>query len=70
MGSEIPKWVTYPQDDWIAITPAEAGLDEEKFDRFPLRIGHKRRVLWRRGPYREQMGDGAHTRRVPGAGLG
>lgn len=26
--------MTYPQDDWIEITPAEAGLDVEKFDRF------------------------------------
>ena len=34
MECEIPEWVTYPEDDWIAITPAEAGLDEEKFDRF------------------------------------
>ena len=34
MGREIPEWVTYPQDDWIAITPAEAGLDDGKFDRF------------------------------------
>ena len=30
----IPDWVTYPDDDWVAITPAEAGLDVVKFDRF------------------------------------
>ena len=70
MGSEIPDWVTYPQDDWIAITPAEAGLDEEKFERFLSGLDIKGRVFWRRGPYRHPMGDGAHTRRVPGAGLG
>ena len=34
MGRKIPEWVTYPEDDWIAITTAEAGLDVEKFDRF------------------------------------
>jgi len=34
MKSEIPEWVTYPEDDWIAITPAEAGLDVEKWERF------------------------------------
>ena len=34
MKSEIPEWVTYPRDDWIEITPADAGLDVEKFERF------------------------------------
>lgn len=32
--NEIPEWLTYPGDDWIEITPAEAGLDVEAFDRF------------------------------------
>ena len=32
--TEIPDWVTFPEDDWITITPEEAGLDREKFQRF------------------------------------
>jgi CubicO group peptidase (beta-lactamase class C family) len=28
---EVPDWVTYPDSDWIEITPEEAGLDPEKF---------------------------------------
>ncbi len=31
---EIPDWVIYPGEDWVTITPAEAGLDVEKFNRF------------------------------------
>jgi len=31
---EIPDWVTWPRAEWIEITPAEAGLDVEKFERF------------------------------------
>ena len=31
---ELPDWVTFPDDDWTQITPAEAGLDEEGFARF------------------------------------
>ena len=34
MTSELPEWVTYPEEDWITVTPAEAGLDVEKFNRF------------------------------------
>jgi CubicO group peptidase (beta-lactamase class C family) len=29
---DVPDWVTYPDDDWIQITPAEAGLDAQKFE--------------------------------------
>ena len=32
--TEVPDWVVYPEDDWETITPEEAGLDREKFDRF------------------------------------
>ena len=34
MIGEIPAWVTYPDDDWIQITPEEAGLDPGKFATF------------------------------------
>ena len=30
----IPSWVTYPEEDWIEITPDEAGLDSAKFSEF------------------------------------
>ena len=30
----LPKWVSYPKDDWIQITPAEAGLDPSRFAAF------------------------------------
>ena len=32
--TDVPDWVTFPEDDWITITPEEAGLDREKFRRF------------------------------------
>ena len=32
--TEIPDWVTFPEDQWVEITPEEAGLDREKFQRF------------------------------------
>ena len=32
--TEVPHWVTFPEDDWTTITPEEAGLDREKFQRF------------------------------------
>ncbi len=32
--TEIPDWVTFPEDEWVEITPEEAGLDREKFQRF------------------------------------
>ena len=28
--SEVPDWVTFPEGDWIQISPEEAGLDAEK----------------------------------------
>jgi len=34
MTSEFPDWVTFPEDDWVQITPEEAGLDPEKFEAF------------------------------------
>ena len=39
--TEIPDWVVYPEEDWKSITPEEAGLDTEKFHRFPARIDVK-----------------------------
>lgn len=34
MTFQLPDWVTFPEDDWIQITPEEAGLDPGKFDAF------------------------------------
>lgn len=30
----IPTWINYPEEDWLTITPAEAGLDVDKWTRF------------------------------------
>ena len=34
MPLDLPDWVTFPEDDWVRITPAEAGLDPDRFDAF------------------------------------
>ena len=34
MALEIPDWVTYPDEEWTRMTPAEAGLDAQKFEAF------------------------------------
>lgn len=34
MAIQVPNWVTYPGDDWASITPEQAGLDVDAFDRF------------------------------------
>ena len=31
---QLPNWVTFPEEDWTRIAPAEAGLDEDGFVRF------------------------------------
>jgi CubicO group peptidase (beta-lactamase class C family) len=31
---DIPTWVTFPEDDWTEITPAEAGLDVGRFNAY------------------------------------
>jgi CubicO group peptidase (beta-lactamase class C family) len=30
----IPNWVIYPKEDWVSITPEDAGLDEDRFQKF------------------------------------
>jgi hypothetical protein len=30
----VPAWVTYPGEDWVQVTPREAGLDTELWQRF------------------------------------
>ena len=30
----MPGWVTYPDDDWIPLTPEEAGRHPDKFAAF------------------------------------
>ena len=32
--TNIPDWLTFPEDEWTQITPEEAGLDPDKFQRF------------------------------------
>ena len=34
MTAEVPGWVTWPDDDWVELTPVEAGLDPRKFAEF------------------------------------
>ena len=34
MTFELPDWVAFPEDDWVQISPSEAGLDSEKFEAF------------------------------------
>ena len=34
MSLSVPDWVGFPQDDWQAITPREAGLDAGKWARY------------------------------------
>ena len=33
-STEVPDWVTFPDGDWETITPEDAGIDREKFQRF------------------------------------
>ena len=34
MADVLPDWVTYPETDWIRITPEQAGLDRDGFETF------------------------------------
>ncbi len=34
MADVIPDWVTYPESDWVRITPEQAGLDPVAFETF------------------------------------
>ena len=34
MRNDIPDWVTYPEEDWVPISPEQAGLDPAAFRRF------------------------------------
>ena len=31
MTIDIPEWVTHPEDDWVSITPEQAGLDRDAY---------------------------------------
>ena len=50
MSLSVPDWVGYPQRDWQAITPREAGLDADKWAGFLVLqrrvIGLKYVVWW------------------------
>ena len=32
-GLGVPEWVTYPEEEWVKIDPADAGLDAGRMDR-------------------------------------
>ena len=34
MAIDLPGWVSFPEDDWVQISPAEAGIDPERFAAF------------------------------------
>lgn len=34
IADALPDWIAYPEDDWVHISPTEAGLDEERFSEF------------------------------------
>jgi CubicO group peptidase (beta-lactamase class C family) len=34
MAGQLPDWIVYPDDDWVQISPGEAGLDEKRFANF------------------------------------
>ena len=34
MNASLPNWVTYPETEWIQISPEDAGLDADRFARF------------------------------------
>ena len=34
MAIDLPGWVSLPEDDWVQISPAEAGIDPERFAAF------------------------------------
>ncbi|NKB65440.1 MAG: hypothetical protein GKR89_00125 [Candidatus Latescibacteria bacterium] len=34
MTTQVPEWVIYPEEDWLPIAPAAAGLDEDQFGSF------------------------------------
>ena len=47
--SEVPAWVSYPQDDWTSITPEQAGLDVGKWERFLSGSDVTREARWAHG---------------------
>ena len=34
----LPEWVTYPGRDWVEITPEEAGLDVDTWERLLAKL--------------------------------
>ncbi len=30
--TKVPDWVVYPEEEWLKITPLQAGFDEAKFN--------------------------------------
>ena len=36
--SAIPDWVAYPEEEWVRITPAQAGFDAAKFNEFTSQV--------------------------------
>ena len=34
----IPDWVVYPEEEWLKITPGQAGFEEDRFDQVISRL--------------------------------
>ena len=66
----LPAWLTFPEQQWQRITPAEAGIDTVAYDRTPCRVTDRpERLGWHpAGQY--AVGRGTNARRIPGADLG
>ena len=45
MEDQLPEWVTFPGQDWTTITPSEAGLNLERWERF-LAESYIRGAAW------------------------
>ena len=39
MSSALPAWITYPAEEWLTITPSEAGLDARRFEAWLRTLG-------------------------------
>ena len=46
--TEIPDWMTYPQEKWVQIIPAQAGFDAVKFNSIVVKVRGGREKFTRR----------------------
>jgi len=49
----VPDWVAYPEEDWQTITPAEAGLDVDKWNAWVARQKPSGNDSWGQNPKRD-----------------